>query len=482
MKQRLSLSMIVRNEEIHLARCLETARLFADEIIVVDTGSTDATRDIAGRFADRVCDFAWVDDFARARNYSLQQCTGEFVMYLDADDVFSEQSARELRALLDKPVSWDILRLPYMLGTDGRGGLTMSLRVWRNFSGIRWQFPIHEVLDAPRGSRVEFLPSGPRVIHWPLRAEERRPEKRERNLRILTSALESEAHKDSPHLLFHLAKEYRRGPAEEAERAIDALRRSLDLQPERGTFMRSRHHYMIAETHRHLGRDDDALAALGQAIGEYPLWREPFWLMSEILKARRQPSGAVALLQMAGQIPQHRNHLHKAELYGPEWHRIVSQALELAGDLPAALDEVRAALRHHPDHASLLEREAELVRFQEMRDSPPRLLELEVVPATARPGDELEVRFTLYSRRPARLGLGLSLRHGQTGATLNDPAHDTLVDVPPGESEQSRLFVLPADAAPGTYDLDSAVRFDAGGRLGKVLDRLTLARKVVVRG
>ena len=69
----ISLCMIVKNEEASLARCLDSVNGIADEIVIVDTGSTDRTRQIASRYTDRIVDFEWVDDFAAARNYAFDQ-------------------------------------------------------------------------------------------------------------------------------------------------------------------------------------------------------------------------------------------------------------------------------------------------------------------------------------------------------------------------------------------------------------------------
>ena len=83
----ISVCMIVKNEEEVLARCLACVTSFADEIIVVDTGSTDKTKAIAADFTDKIYDFAWCDDFSKARNYSFSKATQDFIMWLDADDV-----------------------------------------------------------------------------------------------------------------------------------------------------------------------------------------------------------------------------------------------------------------------------------------------------------------------------------------------------------------------------------------------------------
>ena len=82
----ISLCMIVRDEEANLARCLESACGFVNEIIVVDTGSRDATPTIAKRYGARICHLPWQEDFSQARNESLKQAIGEWVLVLDADE------------------------------------------------------------------------------------------------------------------------------------------------------------------------------------------------------------------------------------------------------------------------------------------------------------------------------------------------------------------------------------------------------------
>ena len=86
----ISLCMIVKDEEDVLARCLESAADTADEIIIVDTGSADATKEIARRYTDKVYDFAWTDDFSAARNFSFSKAEMEYCMWLDADDILLE--------------------------------------------------------------------------------------------------------------------------------------------------------------------------------------------------------------------------------------------------------------------------------------------------------------------------------------------------------------------------------------------------------
>ena len=89
-----------------------------DEIIVVDTGSTDRTREIAREFGARVVDFAWIDDFAAARNVALSHATGDYAFWLDADDVLDPSEREKLRTLLDGSAA----------GRDGRLRRPMRLR------------------------------------------------------------------------------------------------------------------------------------------------------------------------------------------------------------------------------------------------------------------------------------------------------------------------------------------------------------------
>ena len=88
--------MIVKNEEANLPACLESVRDLFHEVIVVDTGSTDRTKEIAASFGARVFDFPWVDNFAAARNAALDHATGDWIFWMDADDRLDEVNRRKL--------------------------------------------------------------------------------------------------------------------------------------------------------------------------------------------------------------------------------------------------------------------------------------------------------------------------------------------------------------------------------------------------
>ena len=96
---KISLCMIVKNEERVLDRCLDSLRGLMDEIIIVDTGSTDATKEIAAKYTDQIYDFTWNDDFAAARNFSFSKANMDYIYVADADEVLDEKNREEFAKL-----------------------------------------------------------------------------------------------------------------------------------------------------------------------------------------------------------------------------------------------------------------------------------------------------------------------------------------------------------------------------------------------
>ncbi len=154
----LSVCMIVKNEHNTLARCLDCASKFADEIIIVDTGSTDDTKDIALSYTNKVYDFEWIEDFAKARNYSFSKANMEYIMWLDADDVVLDEDIlkiNNLKETLSKDV--DMVCLKYNLNLDENGIPALSYfreRIVKRKKDYKWVSPIHEVI--PRSGNVIY--------------------------------------------------------------------------------------------------------------------------------------------------------------------------------------------------------------------------------------------------------------------------------------------------------------------------------------
>jgi glycosyltransferase involved in cell wall biosynthesis len=142
--------MIVKNEEKVLGRCLDGIKKAVDEIIIVDTGSTDNTKSIAQKYTDKIYDFEWIDDFSAARNYSYSLATMDYQMWLDADDVLPPESLEkliELKKTLD-PI-FDIVTMKYITHFDQFGNPILKFareRMTKREKGYLWQDPIHECI------------------------------------------------------------------------------------------------------------------------------------------------------------------------------------------------------------------------------------------------------------------------------------------------------------------------------------------------
>jgi glycosyltransferase involved in cell wall biosynthesis len=146
----ISLCMIVRDAERTIARCLDSVKDAVDEIVVVDTGSADRTREIVRRYTDRIYDFAWIDDFAAARNHSFSLATQGYILWLDADDYLAEEDRDkliELKKTLDPRI--DAVCMLYYLSFDARGLPVMAIRrnrLVKRSRNFRWHDPVHEYL------------------------------------------------------------------------------------------------------------------------------------------------------------------------------------------------------------------------------------------------------------------------------------------------------------------------------------------------
>lgn len=177
--------MIVRDEEDVLGRCLDSVEGLVEEIIIVDTGSRDRTKEIAARYTGKVFDFAWIDDFAAARNYAFDKAGCDYCMWLDADDVLSgaaREAFLEMKAALTPET--DVVMMPYHVGFDENGQVTFSYyreRIVKNHRGMRWKGAVHEVIETHGNTVYVDCP----VTHWKLH-----PSDPDRNLRIFQGLLD----------------------------------------------------------------------------------------------------------------------------------------------------------------------------------------------------------------------------------------------------------------------------------------------------
>jgi glycosyltransferase involved in cell wall biosynthesis len=214
---KLSLAMIVKNEARCLGRCLQSVCPIVDEVVVVDTGSTDDTVKIARKFGATMAHFQWTGDFAAARNFAIRQTSGDWVLVLDADEWASENLAREILGFVRAAPAIGRLKIV----SDFRRGE----QVFRSQSFVPRLFPrgahfegrIHEQLISalPRLSlRGELWHDGYLEM-----------QKADRNIVLLTTELERDP--DSVYFLFQLATEYT--SLDQPEKAFAPLQKAFDL-------------------------------------------------------------------------------------------------------------------------------------------------------------------------------------------------------------------------------------------------------------
>ncbi len=161
----IGLSMIVKNESDVLARLLDGIAPAVDEIVIVDTGSTDDTVKIAQKYTDNVFSLVWIDNFSAARNFAREKIKSDYFMWLDADDTVPPETRDYiLRLKRKKNLDADIVMLPYVLGYDESGKPTYSYyreRIIKNSPEFYWQGAVHEAI----GLRGKIIYAKSPIVH-----------------------------------------------------------------------------------------------------------------------------------------------------------------------------------------------------------------------------------------------------------------------------------------------------------------------------
>jgi glycosyltransferase involved in cell wall biosynthesis len=293
----VSLAMIVRDEELELARCLDSVRGAADDLVIVDTGSTDRTRDVAASYGARVFDFPWRKDFAAARQHAFDQATSDWVFWLDADDVVLnagciKQDAASAASDL-KGYYWC-----YIAARDADGRPTCEFwreRLVRHDGTFRWRGRVHEVLVAPPGTRTQRA-TGVAVVH------ERDPTKarnRYRNIEILADEYEQTRQCPEPRLLLYLGFEYL--DLGDVDLGVAFLRQFLACSSwaEQNYLV----HLRVAALLRGRRQYEPALAEARTAMGVLPDWPNAYFSMAETYYFLGDWPNVVAWTEVGRRLP-----------------------------------------------------------------------------------------------------------------------------------------------------------------------------------
>lgn len=215
----ISLCMIVKNEENTLGRCLDSVKDIVDEIIIVDTSSTDNTKEVAKKFTTNIFDFEWIDDFSAARNFSFSKATKDYQFWLDADDVLLEDDRiklKNLKTTLNPDI--DVVMMKYNIGCDDAGNPQVTFyreRLLKRSKNFLWNNIVHETV----GFGGNIINTDISVTHRKERSS------KDRNLKILEKYVSQNNELDQRTLFYYARELYFNGRFDEA---IDYFNKFLD--------------------------------------------------------------------------------------------------------------------------------------------------------------------------------------------------------------------------------------------------------------
>jgi tetratricopeptide (TPR) repeat protein len=299
----LSLCMIVKDEEEWLERCLAAVKPAVDEMIIVDTGSTDRTVEIAESFGATVLHHEWNGSFSDARNVSLEAATGDWVIYLDADEVLVEEDAPRLRALTGRVwrEAFALVETNYTGDIEDGTALTHNaLRMFRNRPEYRFKGRLHEqmayALPGYLTERIEYTQL--RIEHYGYLGVVRdAKDKSRRNLDLLLQQVADG--QESAFQSFNLGSEYLAlGELETADEHFEKAWRMLEADPGRTVYpfvptLANR----FVTTLRELNRLDDADAKADEGLELFPGFTDLVFQKAWIARSRGDDAGARELFE-----------------------------------------------------------------------------------------------------------------------------------------------------------------------------------------
>lgn len=279
----IALTMIMKDEVDTLRSCLDSIVPHVDEVVLVDTGSTDGTLEIASEYVDKVHHFDWVDDFSAARQHALDLVSDEadWIVWADADDVM--ENAEELRRLAETaPPHIDGYVMPYVYQRDPKTGSTMTElsreRLLRGpKSRWRWEGVVHEVLLPTSGGQPSFMVTeAVRYIHH-------RPETKEtsgRNLALIEKYVErmdEAGEQPDPRMLVYLGSELM--AQQRWSEAVTAFHRYIKA----ATWQEENYqaHHKLADCYRRLGQFDDAIITELKGFAIRDDWADGYYGLAE---------------------------------------------------------------------------------------------------------------------------------------------------------------------------------------------------------
>ena len=274
---RLSQCMIVKNEEKNIEKALSWAKDVAYEQIIVDTGSTDRTVEIAEKMGAKICHFKWIDDFSAAKNYAMDQAKGDWIAILDADEYIPPEDVKELMILLNKLQAspqisgqHDSINCSWVqLNDEGNvHSVLTQVRFFKNRKDLRYEGRIHEAVKLrSKPYNAENL----RIMHTGYALSSfGAADKRERNIKLLKE--EHERDPSDPHILFYLADTIKSDGTDESRTEAESLyiKGLKSKKPADPAIKRIAYDFLIPRFAENIERNKEALKLCDEAIAELP--------------------------------------------------------------------------------------------------------------------------------------------------------------------------------------------------------------------
>ncbi len=348
----ISLCMIVKDEEPMLARCLESIKHLADEMVIVDTGSTDRTQDIARAFGAVVCEYAWDDSFSNARNFALDHATMDWILLMDADDEFEAADTQKLCELLIKDSEADVYyfqTLSFMGDVPDRSKTisNMNVRLVRNHRGYRFKGDIHEQLinDSVPVSRVGMADI--RIYHFGyLNSVVTSKSKRERNMALIRKELEKEP--DNPFMLCNMGNECY--SLRQFDEALSWYMKSWESFDSRRGFS-SKMLIRIVSCCELLGKTEEQQRFIREGLTIYPDFTDLEFIRASDFLRRKKYAAAIKSFKKClkmGEPPLLYSYATGVGSYRTQY--LLFSIYDELGDHEEALYWCRAAIRSNPDY------------------------------------------------------------------------------------------------------------------------------------
>lgn len=369
---KISLCMIVKNEEENIERCLASVKPFVDEMIVVDTGSTDQTISLCQAAGAQVQIFEWNNNFADARNYSLDQATGDWILWMDADEVLEVSAEADWKERLAEETDHVLnVHLVNYIGELPDRNETYHIahtRLFRKGLGLRFLYHIHETLNVEEIFAGEHALNkikqhdGLTIHHYGyLQARTIAKQKSERNLHMLLHELTLD--NNNPWTEYHLASEYYR--LEKYEQAYEFVNLSIARFLKKDKLPPSLLYKLKYSCLISMGCIAGIPAAIDKAIMLYPDYVDLYFYKGVALYLSNLLSLALEVFEQCLLIGE--DNIQHLTLKGAGSFHVwyyKGLCLDKLGKVDAAADAYKEALRLYPSYSHAGEA---LMRLKESR-------------------------------------------------------------------------------------------------------------------